>query len=126
MTRIVLFLSIFLLFPISVKCASVANEKGISVEAPRSGSVGAKIPIRAHIGTPLPASSFYRTEVECPGKPEGSIVTGEMGYPVSDVIFSAAGLYRCILSLGIITRSSCAATRYIPLGDLEFVIEITQ
>lgn len=125
MTRIFLILSLLLIWSIPAKYASAANERGISVEAPRSGVAGAKIPIKANTATPLPASSFYRIAVDCPDKPEGALVSGEMGYSVSDVIFSADGLYRCILSLGILTRSSCATTTYSPLEEVEFTIEIT-
>lgn len=91
---------------------------------PGTGHAGEKISLHTQTNVPLPASSFYRVEVECPDKPEGALVTGEMGYPVSDLLFSKEGSYTCVVSLGILSKSSCAAVQYKALGDRDFKIEI--
>lgn len=78
----------------------------------------------AKASVPLPASSFYRLELECPEKPAGAIITQEMGYPASDLIFSREGSYHCIVNFGILSKGSCAGVQYKALDQYHFSINI--
>ncbi len=111
-----------LLSPILENCASAAT--AVTFEIPAAGVAGQKIGLKVHSEEALPASSFYRVELECPKKPEGARVALEMGYPASDIVFDRAGRYECVAQVGIVTKSSCAGASYKPLGEHNFVIEI--
>lgn len=124
MKKIIFLLSIVLLLPVSANCASKPAKNSTNLEAPASGVVGEKIEVKMRTAESLPASSFYRVEIECPAKPEGAAVTGEMGYPSSELTFSKEGRYECIANLGIVTKSSCAGAQYKSLGDFDFAIDI--
>lgn len=117
-------LMIFLIWSILAVCASAADAPPAVFEMPDMGVAGQKIQLKVQTSEPLPASSFYRVELECPKKPENAAIATEMGYPQSDVVFNTPGRYECIAQLGIITRSSCASARYKSLGEFNFSIEI--
>lgn len=122
MNKYAVLLSIFLIWPISANCASHAEKTFIDM--PSLGVAGQKTRLKAHTAVQLPASSFYRVDIECPVKPAGAIVAGEMGYPYSDIVFSREGNYECVVNLGILSKSSCAGVQYKSLGDFNFSIEI--
>ena len=115
---------IFAMWPISVNCASLKIESSAGANMPGKGVAGQKVHLILETSEDLPASSFYRVEVDCPRKPEGAEIKTETGYPESEIVFSKPGTYGCSVDFGILTKSSCAGVNYKELGKFDFNIEI--
>lgn len=117
-------LLLIFLWPISAEGARILISDGLEAELPDSCVAGTKTQITIKGAAPLPASSFYRVDINCPVKPAKGAISMQTGYPVSDITFSEPGLYECGLEIGILTKSSCAGVQYRELGRSEFKVTV--
>ncbi len=99
------------------------KDKNVKISLPERCIAGQKIELKLESPAELPASSFYRVEIDCPKKPAGANITSLAGYPVSEIQFSAAGEYQCDVEIGIVTKNSCAGASYRKLSSHRFKIE---
>lgn len=123
--RILVFLMLLVL-PIPANCASILFNQASQAEVEGICKAGEKFTVTFQTAEPLPASSFYRVEIDCPIKPSGAEITTEAGYPASDMVFSIPGHYECAAELGIVTKSSCAGVKYRPLALRKFSLDVQQ
>lgn len=114
------FICLLLLFFWHAQCQAA----GFAVEVPSVCKVNEKIIAHISTDTQLPASSFFRLELDCPRKPEGAKAVALMGYPESVISFSLPGEYECELEAGFVTKSSCAGAHYQKLGMRKLVFTV--
>lgn len=92
--------------------------------APETGIAGETILIKITTDADLPASSFFRADIECPVKPEGAKIDILAGWPESEMKVSKPGIYECSAEIGVVTKGSCAGATYKSLTNEKFRIEV--
>lgn len=104
-----------------------ARAAGDEAEIILSGTAvaGQKMLLKTRSNGAVPASSFYRVNFECPGRPDKGEAIIEAGYPESDIIFTLPGLYECEAELGMVTKSSCAGVQYRRLKVKKFSVSVS-
>lgn len=108
-------LCLFLLFPWPVKAASM-DEARPAVEAAQSTQ--ASLPAEARCGEtvrlsaaqpPLPGgTAFAGVQVTWTQRPEGREPDVLPGFPESDIRFHVPGRYVCTVSIGYVSKGTCA------------------
>lgn len=113
----------FFLFLFSGLFVSASSADDARLDMPETCAAGEKVVLKATAGRALPASSFFRVNLNCPDLPDGGL-RFESGYPESDVIFTKPGSYECQAELGIVSKSSCAGVSYFPIYARDFLIKV--
>ena len=139
MRYVTLFLCLFLLFPWPVKAA---NGGGASAPAAGQASGGmrqgtqASLPAEARCGEtvqltadqpPLPGGTAYAgVQVSWTQRPEGREPDVLPGFPVSDIRFHVPGRYVCTVSVGYVSKGTCAGAAWHERGTHTLEIQVLQ
>lgn len=137
MRYVTLFLCLFLLFPWPVKAA---NGGGASAPAAGQASGGmrqgtqASLPAEARCGEtvqltadqpPLPGGTAYAgVQVSWTQQPEGREPDVLPGFPVSDIRFHVPGRYVCTVSVGYVSKGTCAGAAWHERGTHTLEIQV--
>lgn len=121
MTRVALFLCLFLLFPWSVKAAADdGGQPPLAGEASDGGrqTTQATLPAEARCGElvrltaaqpPLPGgTAFAGVQIRWTERPDGREPEVLPGFPTSDIRFHVPGRYVCTVSVGYVGKGTCA------------------
>lgn len=121
MVRVAVLLCLFLLFPWPVKAAEGDGRRlPLAGEASGDGRqmTQASLPAEARCGEtvrltaaqpPLPGgTAFAGVQVSWTARPDGREPDVLPGFPVSDIRFHVPGRYVCTVSVGYVSKGTCA------------------
>ena len=98
-----------------------------TLTVPEKGEVGAPVPLLFSLSpAALPAGSFATVKVEASSPEQESALTILSGVPVTTIRFDRPGSYELLVSLTLVTKTSCAGATLTPLLERTIRIDIAK